>query len=79
MIMFNQIEAKIPPSPYLMEDCPRCHQRHIMSFDRLQNPIISGDIIWTYWGACFTTGEPILMRPWTDDPNAPLAWIGVNA
>jgi hypothetical protein len=43
--------------------CARCGQDHEVEFKKFQRPIEDSDsTVWTHWGICPNTDEPILLK-----------------
>lgn len=41
--------------------CARCGKNHTeIEFKKFNNPVEINDLVYTHWGICPTTGEPIL-------------------
>ena len=47
-----------------LDGCARCGHEHTSEYKRFKNPIVIGNLVYTYWSLCPNTGEPkILMIP----------------
>jgi len=49
-----------------VRNCARCGKYHdSVTFTLLQQPVNSNGIVYSYWGTCPNTGEPILLAVYT--------------